>query len=51
MLLKSIIIFGIWNYMREILNIYMRKVHVTYKTLFIEWQFIYLCHLRKLVPQ
>ena len=36
MLLKSIIIFAICNYMREILNINMCKVYVNYKTLFIE---------------
>ena len=38
MLLKSIIIFVICNYMREILNINMCKVYVNYKSLFIEWQ-------------
>ena len=38
MLLKSIIIFAICNYMREILNINMCKVYVNYKSLFIERQ-------------
>ena len=38
MLLKSIIIFVICNYMREILNINMCKVYVNYKALFIERQ-------------
>ena len=34
--LKSIIMFVISNYMREILHIIMWKVYVNYKTLFIE---------------
>ena len=38
MLLKSIIIFVICNYMREILNINMCKIYVNYKSLFIERQ-------------
>ena len=38
MLLKSIIIFVICNYMREILNINMFKVYVNYKSLLIERQ-------------
>ena len=38
MLLKSIIIFVICNYMREILNMNICKVYVHYKTLFIERQ-------------
>ena len=38
MLLKSIIIFVIWNYMKEILKINMCKVYVNYKSLFIERQ-------------
>ena len=38
MLLKSIIIFVICNYMREILNIKMWKAYVNCKTLFIEQQ-------------
>ena len=36
MFLKSIIIFVISNYMREILNINMLKVYVNYKNLFTE---------------
>ena len=36
MLLKSIIIFVISNYMRKNLNINMCKVYVNYKSLFIE---------------
>ena len=39
MLLKSIIIFVICNYMREILNINLCKVYVNCKSLFIEWQY------------
>ena len=39
MLLKSIIIFAICNYMREILSINMCKVYVNYKSLFIDWQY------------
>ena len=38
MLLKSIIMFAICNYMRELLNINMCKVYVNYKSLLIEWQ-------------
>ena len=38
MLLKSMIIFVIWNYMSETSNINMCKVYVNYKSLFIEWQ-------------
>ena len=38
MLLQSITIFAICNYMREISNIIMCKVYVNYKSLFIEWQ-------------
>ena len=39
MLLKSIIIFVIYNYMRKNLNINMCKVCINYKSLFIERQF------------
>ena len=38
MLLKFIIIFVIYSYMKEILNINMCKVYVNYKSLFIETQ-------------
>ena len=38
MLLKSIIIFEICNYIRKILNINMGKLSVNYKTSFIERQ-------------
>ena len=38
MLLNSIIIFAIYNYIREILNINMCKVYVNYKSIFIERQ-------------
>ena len=38
MLLKSIIIFVFYNYVREILNISSCKVYVNYKSLFIEQQ-------------
>ena len=39
MLLKSIIIFVICNYMREILNINTCKVYLNFKSLFTERQY------------
>ena len=53
MLSKSIAIFVICNYVREILNINVWEVYVNYKiSLYIgSDNLIYLCHLRKIVAQ
>ena len=52
MLLKSILVFEIFNYMREIININMWKVYASYALLILlSGSVIYFSHLRKVTAQ